>query len=136
MVRELALQHSVNESTVKRRLRPIVENFECREWGVTVLKDFLTEKILCRKYVRRYLTRNPKPKTGRELWILVKKTTKLAENEFIACFQKWENRWILFFEGTDKRWRNGEKPFYTHKVAQCTVEYPKTFAVSVCFRES
>ncbi|MDR2146605.1 MAG: transposase [Tannerella sp.] len=68
-VRELAVQYSVSESTVKRRLRPVVENFECkdfprcgtvlmdttyfgRDWGVTVVKDFLTGKILCRKYVR------------------------------------------------------------------------------------
>jgi hypothetical protein len=68
-VRELAGQYSTSESTVKRRLRTVRENFECvdfpscgtvlmdatcfgRDWGVTVPKDFLTGKILCRKYIK------------------------------------------------------------------------------------
>ncbi|MDR2148012.1 MAG: hypothetical protein LBE91_16305 [Tannerella sp.] len=67
-VRELAGQYSVSESTVKRRLRTVRGDFMCRDipsrgavlmdtayfgkdWGVTVLKDSLTGKILCRKYV-------------------------------------------------------------------------------------
>ncbi|MDR2146812.1 MAG: hypothetical protein LBE91_10180, partial [Tannerella sp.] len=183
-VRELAGQYSVSASTVKRRLRTVRKDFECndfprcgtvlmdatyfgRDWGVIVLKDFLTGKILCRKYIkherlvdyrectdfilskgyqisgivcdgfkgifrqysayparmcqyhfvnliRRYLTRNPKLTAGKELWILVKKITKLTESEFIAHFQKWEDKWIPFLKERTKNENTG-KSHFTHK---------------------
>ena len=67
--KELAEHYSVSESTIKRRLRTVNEQFECqnipqngiilmdttyfgRNWGVVVLKDYFTKKILWRKYVR------------------------------------------------------------------------------------
>jgi hypothetical protein len=68
-IRELSERFLVSESTIKRRLRTIQAHFECEEfpvcgvvlmdatyfgrnWGFVVLKDFLTGKILCRKYVK------------------------------------------------------------------------------------
>jgi hypothetical protein len=67
--RDLADSYSVSESTMKRRLRGIKEEFECKDfpvdgivlmdstcfgknWGVVVLKDSLSGKKLWRKYVR------------------------------------------------------------------------------------
>jgi len=67
-IRELANQFSVSESTIKRRLRMVKDEFKCnhfpacgvvlmdttyfgKNWGVVVLKDFLTGQTLCRKYV-------------------------------------------------------------------------------------
>jgi hypothetical protein len=66
--RELADTYSVSESTIKRRLRAIKENFECQDfpvdgivlmdtsyfgknWGVVVMKDARSRKTLWRKYV-------------------------------------------------------------------------------------
>jgi hypothetical protein len=66
--RELSERYSVSESTIKRRLRAIKEDFECTEfpadgivlmdatyfgknWGVVVIKDALSRKKLWRKYV-------------------------------------------------------------------------------------
>jgi len=68
-IEELATQFLVSASTIKRCLRVVKEDFECnyfpaggvvlmdttyfgKNWGVIVLKDFLTGKNLCRKYVR------------------------------------------------------------------------------------
>jgi hypothetical protein len=67
--RELADTYSVSESTIKRRLRAIKEDFECQDfpvrgivlvdatcfgknWGVVVFKDAYSRKKLWRKYVR------------------------------------------------------------------------------------
>ena len=67
--KELAEHYSVSESTIKRRLRLVNEEFECKNfpssgiilqdttyfgksWGVVVLKDYFTKKNLWRKYVR------------------------------------------------------------------------------------
>lgn len=67
--RELAERYSVSESTIKRRLRAIQEDFECKDfpvevivlmdatyfgknWGIVVMKDVLSGKKLWRRYVR------------------------------------------------------------------------------------
>jgi len=67
--KELAAHYSVSESTIKRRLRAVTEEFECqnfpsngvilmdttyfgKNWGVVVFKDCSTKKHLWRKYVR------------------------------------------------------------------------------------
>ena len=66
--RELAARYSVSESTIKRRLQGIKEEFECKHiptggvvlmdttyfgkhWGVTVFKDASSGTTLWRKYV-------------------------------------------------------------------------------------
>jgi hypothetical protein len=66
--RELADTYSVSESTIKRYLRAVKEDFECRNypasgvvlmdttyfgknWGVVIFKDALSGKKLWRKYV-------------------------------------------------------------------------------------
>jgi hypothetical protein len=67
--KELAKRYGVSESTIKRRLRAVTENFECkdfpvggtvlldttyfgRDWGVAVAMDSVSRKKLWRKYVR------------------------------------------------------------------------------------
>jgi hypothetical protein len=67
--KELAERYSVSESTIKRRIQTVKENFECknfpvggvvlmdttyfgRDWGVVVFKDASSEKKLWRKYVK------------------------------------------------------------------------------------
>ena len=181
---ELAQHYSVSESTIKRLLRGVTEEFESkiiplsgiilmdttyfgRNWGVVVLMDASSRKVLWRKYVcneklidyqegidfilskkyevlgivcdglrgifnqfscfavqmcqrhqidivRRYLTRNPKLESGKELYNLTKNITKLSENEFVTRFEQWHQKWINFLNERTKYEFTG-KTYFTHK---------------------
>jgi hypothetical protein len=63
--------------------------------------------------IRRYLTRNPKLKAGKELLFVSKQLSKLTEKEFVPLFIDWENRWKDFLSERTKDDKTG-KTHYTH----------------------
>lgn len=64
--------------------------------------------------IRRYLTLNPKLEAGKELWVLTKQLSKLSKYEFVAKFEAWERKWLLFLRerSIDELTK---KSYYTHK---------------------
>ena len=64
--------------------------------------------------VRRYLTKNPKLQTGKELYFLTKNIINLNEYEFVTLFKQWEERWIIFLNERSKDETTG-KTHFTHK---------------------
>jgi 6-phosphogluconate dehydrogenase len=64
--------------------------------------------------VRRYLTRNPKLQAEKELYVLAKNMTKLAEKEFVMLFEEWREKWNDFLKERTKDALTG-KSHFTHK---------------------
>lgn len=155
-IRQLSIHYNVSESTVRRKLsfkrstriisrdKDVVVLMDATYWGkkfgVVVMKDSLTGKVLWRKFingketladykvqmcqfhqvqiVKRYLTQSPELEASKELLSIAKMLCHTDKESFTGLFEEWCMKWSGFLKERTRDKKTGKSitfDYYTEK---------------------